>query len=109
MSYYESTFIVDSQLPDEVIRQKVGHFQEVVSSNGGEILHLEQWGNRRLAYEIRKRSQGYYVFMQISASPQGVRELERALRLDESVLRFLTIVVEEKAVKRDSTEQAEEE
>ena len=92
MSYYENTFIIDAQLPDEVIREKVSRFQSVVSDGGGEILYSEEWGNRRLAYEIRKRTQGYYVFMQFSAPPAFIAELERAQRLDESILRYLTAV-----------------
>lgn len=106
MNYYEHIFIVDAQLPDDVIQEKVKKFQGVVSENGGEILYLEEWGTRRLAYEIRKKTQGYYVFMQFSAPPTMIRELERVLRLDESILRYLTILIDEKAIKSEPADQS---
>ena len=108
MNYYENTFVVDAQLPDDVIQEEVNKFQAAVSENGGKILHFEEWGNRRLAYEIRKRTQGYYVFMQFSAPVTLIAELERAFRLDESILRYLTILIDEKAIKKDSNEQDEQ-
>ena len=108
MNYYENTFILDAQLPDEVIHGKVSEIQKVVSANAGEVLHVEEWGNRRLAYEISKKTQGYYVFMQLSAPPEGIRELERALGLDESVLRYLTILIEKEALKENPTDQPEQ-
>ena len=109
MRTYENTFVIDAQLPEEAIREKVSQVQGIVSSHDGKVLHLEEWGNRKLAYEIKKRTQGYYVLMQLEASPEAIRELERALRLDESILRFLTVLIDEKAVKKDVTQAAEQE
>ena len=104
MNHYENTFVIDAQLPDEVIQEKAAHYQEVVSANKGEILHVEVWGNRKLAYQIRKKTHGYYVFMQFSAPPEAIEEFERALRLDESILRYLTVLIDAKAIRRDSEE-----
>ena len=106
MNYYENTFVIDAQLPDEVIQEKAARYQEAVSANKGEILHVEMWGSRKLAYQMRKKTHGYYVFMQFSAPPEAIGEVERALRLDESILRYLTVLIDEKAIRKGSEEEA---
>jgi small subunit ribosomal protein S6 len=96
MRKYETFFIIDPDLPDEtnsVIDSKV---QSIVTSNGGEVLSYVPWGKRKLAYTIRKRSRGLYVLMEYAGGPQLVAELERNMRIDERILKFITVLLDER-------------
>jgi small subunit ribosomal protein S6 len=96
MRKYETFFIVDPDLPDEtnsVVDTKV---QGVVTANGGEVLIYTPWGKRKLAYPIRKRTRGLYVLMEYSGGPDMVAELERNLRIDERILKFITVKLEDR-------------
>lgn len=96
MRKYETFFIVDPDLPDEtnsVVDTKV---QSIVAANGGEVLVYSPWGKRKLAYPIRKRTRGLYVLMEYSGGPDMVAELERNLRIDERILKFITVKLEDR-------------
>ncbi|MEN6440585.1 MAG: 30S ribosomal protein S6 [Syntrophobacter sp.] len=96
MRKYETFFIVDPDLPDEtnsVVDTKV---QAIVTSNGGEVLAYTPWGKRKLAYPIRKHTRGLYVLIEYSGGADMVAELERNLRIDERVLKFITVKLEDR-------------
>lgn len=92
MRRYETIFIVNPDLPEEdqnALQEKV---RSLVASFKGEIVKLEDWGLRKLSYEIRKSSRGrYFLVDYLADSPALVRELERTLRLHDGVLKFLTV------------------
>jgi small subunit ribosomal protein S6 len=88
--------ILDSRLTDEEIAQAGGRLQETFVGLGGEIASHEDWGRRRLTFELKKQREGHYLLLQARATPAVVREYERQLRLNESVLRFLTTRVVER-------------
>jgi small subunit ribosomal protein S6 len=95
---YDVLIIADPRLTEEEIARLSGRLQESLVGLGGEVLAIENWGKRRLVFELRKQREGSYVLLQIKATPQVVREYERQLRLNESVLRFMTTrVVERRA------------
>ncbi len=96
MRKYETFFIVDPDLSDETNLAVDNKVQSVVTSNGGEMLTYVPWGKRKLAYAIRKRTRGLYVLMEYSGGPQLVAELERNLRIDERILKFITVMLEER-------------
>ncbi len=96
MRKYETFFIVDPDLPDETNSILDNKVQSIVTSNGGEILTYVPWGKRKLAYAIRKHTRGLYVLMEYCGGPKLVAELERNLRIDERVLKFITIMLEER-------------
>jgi small subunit ribosomal protein S6 len=96
MRKYETFFIVDPDLPDETNSVLDNKIQSIISSNGGEVLTYVPWGKRKLAYAIRKRTRGLYILMEYSGGPKLVAELERNLRIDERVLKFITIMLEER-------------
>jgi len=96
MRKYETFFIVDPDLPDETNSAVDNKVQTIVSSNGGEVLAYTPWGKRKLAYPIKKRTRGSYVLMEYSGGPALVAELERNLRIDERVLKFITVLLEER-------------
>ena len=92
---YDVLVIVDPRLSEEEVAQLCGRLQESVGGLGGEVASVENWGRRRLSFEIRKQREGSYVLLQVKAEPPAVREFERQLKLNESVLRFMTTRVVE--------------
>ena len=89
---YETVVLVDANQDDAAIEASVKKFQDIIAANG-EIVRVDRWGKRRIAYEIQGRSHAdYTVYYYNAAKGSLVSELERALRLDESILRFLTVV-----------------
>jgi small subunit ribosomal protein S6 len=92
---YDVLLIADPRLTDEEVAQLGGRLQESLVALGGEVVSLEDWGRRRLVFELRKQREGHYLLLQVRATPAVMREYGRQLNLNESVLRFLaTRVVE---------------
>lgn len=102
VNLYETTVIVDSLMkPDDLrdLREKTAGF---ISNNGGVIQKAEEWGKRRLAYEIAKKQYGYYLHFRFTAPEAMIALLEREYRLNESILRFLTIRVDKIALQHEA-------
>lgn len=89
MNLYEVLYIIVSDLDEEATRASVEKFKGIVESNGGEVVSVDEWGKRKLAYEINDRTEGYYVLMSFNSSPEFPRELERNFKNDEQILRYL--------------------
>ncbi|HEX9779466.1 MAG TPA: 30S ribosomal protein S6 [Geopsychrobacteraceae bacterium] len=92
MRKYESLYIVHPEVVGDELTALVDKFQEVLTGQQAEILKLDNWGVRKLAYPIEKQGRGCYVQVVFQAEPQVIAEYERRLRLDEKVLRFLTVL-----------------
>ena len=90
---YETTFIVDAHLPTEKIDESIDKFLSFIEKKGGKIHHVDRWGKRRLAYEIRKKQYGYYVYLRFESEGEFIKVLEREYKLDDSILRYLTVLV----------------
>ncbi len=95
MPLYESTFIARHDMSAQQVESLTATFTDIVKKNGGEITKTEFWGLRTLAYRIRKSRKGHYVFFNLDAPSDAVREFERNMRLNEDVLRYLTVAVDE--------------
>ena len=111
MRKYESTFILDPALEVNAVEERITKFNSTLISNGGNIIKQDKWGIRNLAYPIAGKSQGFYVLTLFEGKKETLVELERAYRLDEQVLRHLTIALEKKQLKvlekaRESAPQA---
>lgn len=91
MPIYESIFIINPNISDEETNSVIKKMQDVVTRQGGEILKFEDWGKKKLAYEVRKHKRGHYVFFQIKGEPAAVQELERNLKLTDAVIKYLTV------------------
>ncbi|MFP5212791.1 MAG: 30S ribosomal protein S6 [Acidobacteriota bacterium] len=91
MRKYETFFIVDPDLPDDVNAAVDEKIKNVVTSNGGQIISYTPWGKKKLAYLVKKRSRGLYVLMEYAGGSNLVAELERNMRLDERVIKFITV------------------
>ncbi|MBM7368804.1 30S ribosomal protein S6 [Gordonia hydrophobica] len=87
MRHYELMVILDPSLDERTVAPSLDTFLNVVRNDGGKVDDVEIWGKRRLAYEIAKNSEGIYAVVQINATPATVSELDRQLKLNESVLR----------------------
>jgi len=90
---YETVFIISPTLDDEARANLIEKFKNLISSNG-QLLTVEEWGKRRLAYKIDKHAEGYYVLMQFTSKPEFPRELERVYRITDGVIRFLIVKLE---------------
>ena len=91
MRAYEVMYILRPDLEEEATRELIERLSAVVTSHGGEDLKINEWGKRRLAYEIEKLHEGYYVLMNFNSEAEAVFELERHMKISEDVIRFLTI------------------
>ena len=91
MRQYEVMFILPAEADESVIGGVTDRITKVVSEGGGEVGKVERWGRRRLAYEIKRQGEGYYVVAEFSAEPSVITELERTLHLADEVLRFKVI------------------
>lgn len=87
---YEMLIIFDPRPTDEDVAALLTRLGETVKGLGGEVSKVENWGKRRLTYEINKQREGTYAVMELSAEPATIKEFERQLRLNEQVLRFVT-------------------
>ena len=108
MRIYEELFIIRPDAPEEEIDQLIEQLTTYIASNGGNVDKSEKWGVRKLAYRVDKRTEGFYVLLQFTAQPDTVRELERRLRVSDSVLKFLTVRVDEKMKKVEKRRKARE-
>ncbi len=113
MNNYETVFILTPVLSEPQMKEAVEKFKKVLTDNGASIVNEENWGLRKLAYPIQKKSTGFYTLVEFDAEPTVVAKLETAFRRDEKVLRFLTFrldkYAEEYAVKRRSLKKAKKE
>ena len=91
MNRYETIFVINPDLGEDEFQNVVTKFTGIISSQNGVLLKLEEWGRRRLAYKIEKFSQGYYVLADFASLPTGVAELERNLKIDDRIIRFLSV------------------
>ncbi len=95
MPYYESVFIARQDISATQVEGLVESFGKVITDNGGTVAKTESWGLRSLAYRIKKNRKGHYVLLNLDAPAPAVHEMERQLRLNEDILRYLTIRVDE--------------
>jgi small subunit ribosomal protein S6 len=93
MRKYECFVIIDADLPDDAIVTVDDKIKNIVAGNGGTVLDYVPWGKKKLAYPVKKRTRGHYVLLEFAGESGLVAELERNLRLDERVLKFITVVI----------------
>ncbi|GAB2717016.1 30S ribosomal protein S6 [Paenibacillus thermoaerophilus] len=90
MRKYELIYILRPDLDQEGVQSLVEKFQTVIA-NGGEVEKVDVWGKRRLAYEIEKHREGYYVLINFSAPAETVSELDRVLKITDEVIRYMIV------------------
>lgn len=95
MRKYEFMFIVDPNLPDGEIDHVIAQSESLITDRGGSVLETERMGRRKLAYEVDRRTEGFYVLIKADADGTIVSEVERRFRVLDSVLRYITVRVDE--------------
>ena len=98
MNHSEAVFILTPVLPDVQMKEAVEKFKSLLEQEGAEIVNVENWGLRKLAYPIQKKSTGFYNLIEFNAESPIVDKLEIQFRRDERVIRFLTLKMEKYAV-----------
>jgi small subunit ribosomal protein S6 len=96
MRIYEELFIVRPDATDEEVDPLIEQLKNVITHAGGTLEKTEKWGVRKLAYRVLKFNEGQYILLQFSAKPDGVKEIERRLRVADLVLKFITVRIDEK-------------
>ncbi len=106
LNRYEMLVMIDVGLPDERIDQIIGKIEDMIKeAEGGEILTLDRWGKKRLAYEIKKRQFGYYVLYEFIAPSDLPREIDRYCRIEPDVMRHMILVIPDKVIKLKEKEE----
>ena len=95
---YETVFITTPVLSEEQMKETVEKFKKILQQNGGEIVSEENWGLRKLAYPIQKKSTGFYNLLEFKAESQIIDTLEIEFKRDERILRFLTVHMDKYAI-----------
>ncbi|MGX8796541.1 30S ribosomal protein S6 [Fusibacter sp. JL298sf-3] len=95
MRKYETIFILKPSIEEEKRNQLIAKFTDIIAADG-EVEKVEEWGNKRLAYEIEKLRDGYYVLVNFKANTSLPKELERNFRITDEVIRYIVVNLEEK-------------
>ena len=110
MNKYETVFILTPVLSDVQVKEAVEKFKGILAAEGAEIINEENWGMKKLAYQIEKKSTGFYQLLEFKAEPTVIDKLELNFRRDERVIRYITVKLDkyaaEYAAKRKSVKQA---
>ena len=112
LNQYETVFIMTPVLSDEQMKETVEKFKGILTAEGAEIINEENWGLKKLAYPIEKKTTGFYQLIEFKANPASIEKLDVAYRRDERIIRYLTVRMEkyaaEYAAKRRSLKQNKE-
>lgn len=106
MNNYETVIILRAELSDEGIRETIEKTKAQIEGQGGRIINCDDWGRKKLAYGIKKQGKGAYHLLQYAAPPQALKEMDRSLKLNERVLRFMTVKIKgEVAAKKEKASE----
>jgi small subunit ribosomal protein S6 len=93
---YETIFILDPDLEEAIAQSAIEKIKGIITQGNGEILKVEDWGKRKLAYEVKKRSKGHYILLHFSGTPALLSELERNFRVMDAVIKFQSVRLDER-------------
>lgn len=95
MRTYETIFIIHPDVAADAYTEVVDKYKGILNDLGAEMIAVEEWGNRKLAYLVQKQKRGSFVLFAYNGKPDGIRELERRFRIDDKVIKFMTVVLED--------------
>jgi len=98
MNQYETVFILTPVLSEEQMKEAVKKYEDFLTSNGAEMVHRENWGMRKMAYPIQKKSSGFYQVLEYKSEGNLISKLEVDFKRDERILRFLTVKLDKHAI-----------
>ncbi len=102
---YELGLIINPEVSEEETRAILDRVEQIVANQGGQVVRVNQWGRRRLAYPIERHREGFYVFVDMILTPESVSELERTLKVSETVLRHMVKKRDSKVVQKEREER----
>ncbi|MDD4149747.1 MAG: 30S ribosomal protein S6 [Bacteroidales bacterium] len=98
MNQYETVFIATPVLSEAQMKEAVEKFRKIITDNNGEVIHEEDWGLKKLAYPIQKKSTGFYHLIEFKSEGEFIEKLETQYRRDERVIRFLTFKMDKHSI-----------
>jgi small subunit ribosomal protein S6 len=98
LKQYETVFIATPVLSEPQMKEAVAKYLDLIKENGGEVVYEQDWGLRKLAYPIQKKTTGFYHLIEFKAEPAFIAKLETQYRRDERIIRFLTFAMDKHAV-----------
>ncbi|HET6527183.1 MAG TPA: 30S ribosomal protein S6 [Balneolaceae bacterium] len=107
-NYYELTYIINPVLEDDQTKEVVEKFTQFIRDNDGEIDEIDEWGIRKFAYEMDKKNSGYYVNAYFTAPGELIEKLERTLRIDDNIMRYLTLKYDAKMLRHRELQRKNE-
>ena len=108
MNHYETIYIVNPTLDDEALKEAIDKFSDLIKKLKGSVVKVNEWGKRKLAYELKRFDRGHYVVLDFCALPKIVMELERNLKLDDRILKYITVKIDENVNPKDLISKAKE-
>ena len=114
MRRYETIYIANPNLDDEALKEIVTKFSDLIKKQKGSIVKIDAWGKRKMAYEVKRFDKGHYVLLDFCGLPEMVTELERNLKLDDRILKYSTVKIDEDVdpaeliVEEEKTEDSKE-
>ena len=106
MKDYESIIILNASLDEAESEKIVQRMQDVIAGNGGQVVKVERWGKKRLAYIVKKQKKGEYVLLHFKGQPETVAELERNYKMVDSIIKYLTVRLEKEAIAHIERQEA---
>ena len=101
MRRYETVMIVPVDLPDDEITGLIDRYRSIIANHKGLVIKVEKWGKRKLAYEIKKHNKGFYMLIDFAGQSATVVELERNLKIDDKILKFMTVKKDDQVILED--------
>lgn len=108
MKRYETIYIINPTLDADSLGEVVTKFSDLIKRLKGYIVKVNEWGKRKLAYEVKRFDKGYYIVLDFCGLPEIVKELERNLKLDDRILKYLTVKIDEDVDPEDLTGKEQE-
>lgn len=108
MNHYETICIVNPTLDDDALKEAIDKFSELIKKLKGFVVKIDEWGKRKLAYEVKRFDKGYYVVLDFCALPKIVTELERSLKLDDRILKYITVKIDDNVDPKDAISEEKE-
>ncbi|MFP6889893.1 MAG: 30S ribosomal protein S6 [Nitrospinota bacterium] len=103
MRQYETMVLLSPDLEEEAVDERIANFEKQITDNGGEILSVDRWGKKRLAYAINKQRHGIYFIVVYKSDFEIIQEIERQLRLDEDSWRYMTVRMDDALLRKMET------
>ncbi|MEX0843912.1 MAG: 30S ribosomal protein S6 [Balneolaceae bacterium] len=107
-NYYEFTYIINPVLEEDKFKEITDKVTKLIETNDGEIEEVDEWGLRQFAYNINKKGSGFYVNMYFAAPAEAIAKIERQLRIDDDILRFMTLKYDAKMLRHRELQKKNE-